>query len=128
MTKEQRVKRFFEPLFQRGMVQISTTGCWEWMGARRKGYGLWRTDGKTQSVHRLAFRAVKGKIPEGKIVMHRCDNPACCNPDHLRAGTRSQNTLDSLRKGRFKLPDWRAGVAERQRRRVLSNPLRSQPD
>lgn len=32
--------------------------------------------------------------------MHQCDNPKCVNPDHLEAGTQSQNIKDAFARGR----------------------------
>lgn len=51
-------------------------------------------------VHRLSYRHFKGKIPKGRHVLHSCDNPPCCNPDHLSAGTRKDNMQDMVDKGR----------------------------
>lgn len=79
-------------------------GCWKWLGTLKpKGYGLFdgRRDGKRYwSAHRYAYHLLKGPIPKGLHVLHRCDNPSCTNPDHLWLGTNADNHLDKLRKGR----------------------------
>jgi len=84
------------------MVRIhEITGCWEWAGHRNlKGYGsAW--DGKTMTrAHRVAYRVFVGAIPEGLFVLHRCDNPPCCNPEHLFLGTHLDNMEDMRNKGR----------------------------
>lgn len=51
--------------------------------------------------HRLAFQLVKGPIPEGLSILHSCDNPPCCNPAHLTAGTTKENVQDAISKGRW---------------------------
>jgi hypothetical protein len=80
--------------------------CWEWQRYRyRNGYGYvcWR--GKKYLTHRLAYQLTFGLIPSGLWVLHRCDNPPCCNPTHLFTGTPKDNTRDALRKGRMATGD-----------------------
>jgi hypothetical protein len=52
------------------------------------------------TAHRIAFKLNGGVIPHGHYVLHRCDNPPCCNPAHLFVGTQKQNLEDMRRKGR----------------------------
>lgn len=73
--------------------------CIEWEGARDAyGYGMRRWAGKVVRTHRLAFALEHGYWPE--VVMHKCDNPPCYNPDHLAVGTRDSNNADRDAKGR----------------------------
>ena len=77
--------------------------CWEWNAARdASGYGAFKLKGEKVGAHRVAWMlANKEPIPEGEQVMHSCDNPACCNPKHLRLGSHSDNMADAGAKGRL---------------------------
>lgn len=84
-------------------AQIHKTDyCWLWMGNRNKhGYGRIMIRRKSTLVHRLMYQLTIGEIPKGKIVRHyECDNPPCCNPSHLRIGTRKDNAQDAVDKNR----------------------------
>ena len=50
--------------------------------------------------HRMSYQVFKGSIAPGLCVMHRCDNRACFNPEHLEIGTLADNNRDMKRKGR----------------------------
>lgn len=69
--------------------------CWEWKaGKNAKGYGQLQIDYTKQLAHRVAWEFTNGPTPEGKWILHKCDNPPCCNPKHLYAGTRDDNIND----------------------------------
>jgi len=80
------------------------TGCIEWTGYRLpKGYGqisVGGRSGKMTLAHRLAWTLKHGPIPEGMKVLHSCDNPPCCNEDHLFLGSTTDNISDKVEKGR----------------------------
>lgn len=82
-------------------VRIATTGCWEWIAYRNPcGYGQFGVNGKLMLAHRFSWSHHKGEIPNKMCVLHRCDNPACVNPDHLFLGTMNDNMQDMIAKGR----------------------------
>lgn len=88
----------------RNVIVHSDSGCWEWLlsSKSRVGYGsIWDNDHKkNRLVHRVSYELANGEIPEGKIVMHTCDNPKCVNPEHLVIGTHKLNGEDKSEKGR----------------------------
>jgi hypothetical protein len=76
-------------------------GCWEWTGARHKqGYGAFGILGKYHRSSRVAYELVNGPIPAGQDVLHKCDNPPCCNPEHLFLGDDAANSKDAMAKRR----------------------------
>lgn len=75
-----------------------TTGCWVWQLARtRTGYGSVKINGKTCKPHRVFYERRFGSVPVGTEIHHRCENRACCNPDHLEAITHHDNVRKSAR-------------------------------
>jgi hypothetical protein len=79
------------------------SGCWLWTGAVGKvGYGNFGTGGGvTVGAHRFSYELHCGPVPDGKLVLHRCDNRLCVRPDHLFLGTHKDNTADASNKGRL---------------------------
>lgn len=73
---------------------ITDGGCWKPLRAT-KGYRYIKVNGKNLRAHRVVAGA-----SEGEVVLHSCDNPWCCNPEHLSIGTRADNILDMNTKGR----------------------------
>jgi hypothetical protein len=81
------------------MVQVGgVDDCWPWMGAVDR-YGRFSVNGRTIGAHCAAFRLAVRKTR--LFVCHTCDNPPCCNPAHLYAGTALDNKADSVRRNRL---------------------------
>jgi HNH endonuclease len=77
------------------------TGCWLYAGnTNAAGYGITTIRQRRLFAHRFAYELAVGKIPSGMLICHRCDTPACVNPDHLFIGSGADNTHDMQRKGR----------------------------
>lgn len=102
LSSPSAAERFWEKVQRR-----SSDECWPWRGhLESRGYGRFFLNGRMTGAHRVAYQFVRGPIPPRLMVCHRCDNPACCNPDHLWLGTARENTRDMIAKGRR----WRPGV------------------
>ena len=79
-------------------IIVTESGCWEWQGSRLpSGYGRLGH----RYVHRAMYEVSHGPIPDGLFVLHACDNPPCCNPDHLRVGTAKDNSRDAVDRKRL---------------------------
>jgi hypothetical protein len=95
MSRKNTIEHIFSNL-----DKTSNIGCWIWTKAKdRDGYGLTRFNDQNITAHRLSYITHKGPIPARMFVCHTCDNPSCCNPDHLWLGTNQENQLDLRDKG-----------------------------
>ena len=98
------------PIWDRFWLRVDASGgssaCWPWRGGRdSKGYGSFCANGRDKKAHTVAYHLVYGHPPSGKpCILHHCDNPPCCNPSHLWAGTKADNNADRTVKGRGWLP------------------------
>ncbi len=78
-------------------VVVDDNGCWLWQGKPTSaGHGQIWCEGRSWGTHRIIYAYYHGKIDDGLMVLHSCDVPNCCNPDHLEAGTRSKNVIDAV--------------------------------
>jgi len=107
----------------------SKTECWPWTGCKRGGYGRLRVGGRYGKLFvatRLVYWLVN-KIDPGPLeVLHRCDNPSCCNPRHLWLGTDADNNVDKENKGRAAHPiGYKNGLAKLTEADIV--PIRRSP-
>lgn len=108
------------------MVKVNKTDtCWLWTAAKfDNGYGAFKeTPTKQVRAHRWSYEHFVGPIPDGLILMHTCDVPACVNPDHLQPGTQAENQQDMVRKGRLGLRPQTSKANIRKGRAKLSPAL-----
>lgn len=76
-----------------GRKETDKNDCWNWSGAKRKGYGMIKVGMKQMSVHRVLYEILVAPIPEGYVIDHLCRNKSCINPAHLQPVTSKENTL-----------------------------------
>lgn len=82
-------------------IIVDDNQCWIWQGFKdRDGYGRMRLNGKERFTHRISYEAWVAPLVDGLVIMHTCDKPACCNPEHLKQGTQGDNNRDCAAKGR----------------------------
>lgn len=90
--------------FWKRVDRRSDDECWVWIGHQIEPwlYGrfyLSKARGYIRA-HRYSYELNVGLIPDGMLVLHRCDNPPCVNPAHLRIGTHEDNMADKVARGR----------------------------
>jgi len=103
--------------------------CWLWTGTKDKdGYGMLsgkKPDGKRTQLrpHRISYELHIGEIPCGVFVLHKCNNPACVNPEHLYSGTHNENMKDRIDAGHYSVGEKHpnAKITESIAREILAS-------
>lgn len=109
---------------------LKTDTCWIWQAQlNNKGYGVFmyyskklRRKSRQMYAHRVSWTLTYGAIPDAMRVLHKCDNPPCCNPEHLFLGTQADNMNDMASKGRSGKGGQNAKVTPDQVRAIRSDP------
>lgn len=99
--------RAVRPFYDRFWEKVKTGhGCWEWQGATTGPGAHGRTvmDGQMIMAHRASWIMHNGPIPDGRLVLHLCDNPPCVRPTHLYLGDFKDNARDAVTRGRMHWP------------------------
>ena len=96
-----------QPRFE-SKYQIMPSGCWHWiMALDADGYGTFGMNINKQRYRLRAHRYSwilhnKQDWPANMpVARHLCNNPCCVNPAHIKPGTVSENTLDSIAAGTY---------------------------
>lgn len=82
-------------------VRPSQDECWEWQASKNQhGYGKFKESGSVRNASRIAWEIANGTRLGDLVARHTCDNPGCCNPNHLVPGTPGDNVSDAVKRGR----------------------------
>src|SRR5262245_28942349 len=95
-----------DDLRQRLLSQIErvpgplSTDCWIFQTSTGHVHLNWKD--RSHRAARFSYLAFVVAIKDGYYICHKCDRPACINPDHLFEGTPQDNVQDCIAKGRWR--------------------------
>jgi len=116
-TPSEKLDRY-KQLFEDSVIK--SEGCWGWKNySNISGSGRIGVRGNFLSAYRASWLIYRGEIPKGLLVLHKCHNRVCSNPDHLYLGTHKDNTQDMLRAGRGNRSRKKAKSAKLDREKAL---------
>lgn len=93
-----------EDAYEAYVVRNGDDECWDWTASFSGNYPAMKRDGVGSIyAHRFSWERENGKIPQGLIIRHKCDNPRCSNPRHLELGTFADNMADMVKRGRARM-------------------------
>lgn len=83
-------------------IEEVDSGCIVWTSTKnRQGYGKFFYKNKQYPAHRASLELFNGIDAGSDLVLHKCDNPSCVNPEHLYVGTHKQNVKDAMVRDRW---------------------------
>lgn len=95
------IERFWSKVNKDGPIHPIHGQCWIWTAGRYiNNYGAFWLNKYLRRAHRVAWVIEHGDIPNGILILHKCDNPPCVRLDHLFDGTPKDNMIDKVLKGR----------------------------
>ena len=87
--------------------------CWNWKAVKSGNYGMFWYKNKMVLSHRMAYALEHNNLSiinhnknyhknnnNFECVLHHCDNPLCCNPNHMYIGNNKDNINDKVTRKR----------------------------
>jgi hypothetical protein len=80
-----------------------------------------------EAPYRDFYERIRGPVPKGVVLRHKCDSRLCMNPNHLEPGTPKDNVDDMMARGRHPAQikarnrkKWREAYRRRKEREGVS--------
>ena len=103
MPRKNKITDVFKSI---NMMEGDANVCWPWTGKTnaKDGRPYFTVEGKRRPSYSYVLEAHKGEAQKGRMVLHSCDNPICCNPLHLKWGTHQENMNEMKERDRHGVP------------------------